>query len=353
MYKTMLVAAAALLACAAEARAALYGYEGFNYAAGTLSGKGSASDPGFSTAWTQGTDGGNVVSGGLSYANLQTTGGALDLAGAGTTLNFRGLSQAYNDPSDTATGELWFSYLIQPGTYTGLPFAGLSFYTDQLTGSTATDTDFYLAARNVSPGNYGYGDLDAANGAQTPVIATPGETVLLVGQIVFGAGANTSATNEDHIYIYANPAIGGDIPAPDADTDLTADFQTMRLAAQNGANFLVDEFRIGDSFADVTPVIPPDPNVDGAPGITLNDFQVIRTNFLTGTTHAQGDVNYDGLVDHADFYLWRTSFLGTGATLEGVNLWGVPEPASGVAALVMTLAGGLVVRQARRAKRPA
>ncbi|MCA9235879.1 MAG: hypothetical protein KDA44_10440 [Planctomycetales bacterium] len=352
MFKSVLIATTTLLVFVSEARAALQAYDGFNYSAGTLSGQGSAADPGFSTAWTQGTAGGEVVSSGLTFANLQTSGGALNIENTGgtTTTNFRGLSQTFDDASDTTTGEAWFSYLIQPGAYTGNPFVGLSFYTEALAGTTVSDGDFYFAVRNVSPSRYTYGDLDATNFKATGVAPEAGVTALLVGRVVFGAGPNTSATNEDQIYLYVNPTLGGPAPSADADTALTADFQTIRFASQNGAPFLVDEFRFGESFADVTPIIPPDPNVDGTPGISLSDFNVIRTNFLTGTTHAQGDVNYDGLVDHADFFLWRTAYLASGGSLEGVNLSLTPEPSSGLAAIILTCAGGFCLRQVRRSR---
>ena len=328
MCKTSLLSMAAWLALSWPAHAVLIGYDGFDYAAGTLAGKGSASDPGFSTSWTQsGSNGGTVTTSGLSYANLQVSGGAVDMSAGGTTLNFRGLSASYNDPSDTPSGEFWFSYLMQPGAYTGTPFVGLSFYTDALSGDAAADPDFGLVARNQGGEIYGFTDLDVANHVESTVVPTEGQTALLVGQVIFGAGSNTSANNEDRIHIWVNPSLGGTTPVSDADANVTADFQSLRFAAQNGAPFTFDELRLGDSFADVTPVIAPDPDLDGG-GVGVSDFNLIRNNFLTEASHANGDVDYSGFVDHADYYLWRQAYLSAGGSLSDIAALTIPEPSS-------------------------
>jgi hypothetical protein len=47
---------ALLVLTGAHSQAALIAYDGFEYAAGPLSGKGSASDAGFAGAWTQGAN---------------------------------------------------------------------------------------------------------------------------------------------------------------------------------------------------------------------------------------------------------------------------------------------------------
>jgi hypothetical protein len=242
----------------ARAHAALIAYDGFNYTAGTLSGKGLPTDAGFSTSWTQsGTNGGNVVATGLSYGDLQTLGGAVDLSGAGTTLNFRGLNNVYDAPADSSTGEIWWSYLIKPGAYTGIPFAGLSFYTDAISGVAATDTDFATATRDNSGLKYGFSDLDVTtNFFTTSVVPTNGITTLIVGRLILDGGTNSGANDQDRIHLYVNPVIGGAAPASDGNANVTANFRTIRFASQNGAPFTIDEFRIGESFADVTPVVP-------------------------------------------------------------------------------------------------
>ncbi|MBX3435639.1 MAG: hypothetical protein KF847_20165 [Pirellulales bacterium] len=86
-------------------------------------------------------------------------------------------------------------------------------------------------------------------------------------------------------------------------------------------------------------------NFDGLGGTDLADFDILKSNFLTGTTQALGDANFDGIVDHADFFLWRTAFLASGGSLEGINLWGVPEPTSCAVAMALAVAGGFALRR--------
>jgi hypothetical protein len=247
-----------------HSQAALLAYDGFDYANGPLSGNGSASDAGFAGAWTQGPNSGNVVSAGLTYGSLQVSGGAVDFSNgdgstsALTTTNFRTFDAAYNDPTDSSTGELWWSFLIQPGAYTGTPFAGLSFYTD----AAGTNSDFGTNTRNSSGSLvYGFSDLDVtSNFLLTSVAAVEGETVLIVARLILDGGTNTSANNQDRIHLYINPVIGSGTPAvSDANANVTGDFQTIRFASANGQPFVMDEFRFGETFADVTPTTIPEP----------------------------------------------------------------------------------------------
>jgi hypothetical protein len=175
-----------------------------------------------------------------------------------TTTNFRTLDAIYNDPTDSSTGELWWSFLIQPGAYTGTPFAGLSFYTD----AAGTNSDFGTNTRNSSGSLvYGFSDLDiTTNFLLTNVAAVEGETVLIVARLILDGGTNTTANNQDRIHLYINPVIGAGTPAvSDANANVTADFQTIRIASANGQPFVMDEFRFGETFADVTPSTIPEP----------------------------------------------------------------------------------------------
>jgi glucose/arabinose dehydrogenase len=76
------------------------------------------------------------------------------------------------------------------------------------------------------------------------------------------------------------------------------------------------------------PIPGPDTDFDGMDGATLLDFEILRANYLfSGATHTQGDANFDGHVNHLDFFLWRTDFLAGGGSLEQINFH-VPEPAT-------------------------
>ena len=75
---------------------------------------------------------------------------------------------------------------------------------------------------------------------------------------------------------------------------------------------------IGWTLANIPRVVAGDANGDGR--VNLNDFQLLRANFGTGTRRDQGDLNNDKLVNVADFGILRTNFGRTSAA--------VPEPSS-------------------------
>jgi hypothetical protein len=91
----------------------------------------------------------------------------------------------------------------------------------------------------------------------------------------------------------------------------------------------------------------PDPDIDGMNGADLADFHILRSNYLSAGTHSQGDVDFNGIIDHLDFFLWRSAFLGGGGSLAAINWSPVPEPTT--ALLLVT--GGLALAAARRARR--
>ncbi len=60
-------------------------------------------------------------------------------------------------------------------------------------------------------------------------------------------------------------------------------------------------------------------DVDGNGVTDINDYFIIRDNFLIGTTRELGDLNFSGLVEVGDFRLWKNAFEAAGAAP-------VPEP---------------------------
>lgn len=66
-------------------------------------------------------------------------------------------------------------------------------------------------------------------------------------------------------------------------------------------------------------------DVDLANGCTVADLQIIANNFFTSVTdRSQGDLNSDGVVNFADYRIWKDA-SGSSATLESL---GVPEPSA-------------------------
>jgi hypothetical protein len=89
---------------------------------------------------------------------------------------------------------------------------------------------------------------------------------------------------------------------------------------------------------------PGDVNDDGT--VNLTDFHILRGNlFKTGQTEQQGDLDGGGIVDFADYRIWkRNASPGAAASAEAF-LAGVPEPAS---AMMLALGAALVAFSTRR-----
>lgn len=85
-------------------------------------------------------------------------------------------------------------------------------------------------------------------------------------------------------------------------------------------------------------------DVDLVNGCTIADLQIIANHFFTNTTNrTDGDLNSDGIVNFADYRIWKDT-SGSGATLEDV-MGSVPEPATIV--LVLLVLPGLCLCSAR------
>jgi hypothetical protein len=348
---TMLVAA-----CAAAAFAAPNSYDGFaGYSVGDLTGKnggtgwgGAYSDIGNSTV---------VDTTGLAYSGLQATGGSIRTAdgGTATTVSFRNLDRIYGDDET----ETWVSLLgRRNGTTATNLFAGLSFYNSS--GSAATNSEMAISTSVTGSLAWRVADLNnngaTASGTALAAGLTPDTVYLLTALIRWGVTEPTfpaalGSGTPSAVYFYVNPAFGTTPTLASANAGLNiniTNFDKIRFAGQNGMDYSFDEFRIGNTFADVTPTVSnnTDFNVDGFTDI--NDFNILRNNYLTGTLFSQGDSNHDGIVNYLDFFLWRTAFVGGGGSTAGLSFdFGVPEPS----ACVSFLFGSLVLMNCRRVRR--
>jgi hypothetical protein len=237
------------------ASADLLVHENFEYPVGDLSGNSGGS--GWTTGWT---DTGNSVvvrSAGLAFTDgigntLVTSGASLDTAdgGAATTISAREIADR--------NAETWISVLIQPqGNFSD--FIGVSFYDQGL----ATANARFAIEQNGKDLR-----LTRRAGTTTPIHTTTfvnpsGSTALAVLHLVPGGGGTVELP--DRIDVFFNPALGAEPTVPHASVDLNGlQFDRIRVAAQNGKSTWVDEIRIGESYADVTPFIPAvDPDTDG------------------------------------------------------------------------------------------
>lgn len=351
MYKLLIGALALVAACSDAAHAALTAYDGFDYAAGDLTGRNGGS--GWGGAYTDIGNSTVVETAGLQYGGLPVSGGSVRTSdgGTATTVSFRNLDRIYGD-NETET---WFSFLGRRNgvTATNL-FSGVSFYNTN--GNAAADAEFGIATTQDAAATLDWriADLGASQSTLANVGIAPDAVYFLVGRIVWNVpDPNVPGTGTSAVYLYVNQTAGQEPPTPanaNAGRNISiANFDKIRIAGQNAIDYSFDELRIGDAFADVAPFLPPNADFDGSGSTTIDDFHILRSNFLTGTTLAQGDANYDGKVDHTDFYLWRTAFVNAGGSLEGLSL-AIPEPSSAVVAglLGLTAYGTGLVRRRRR-----
>jgi hypothetical protein len=90
---------------------------------------------------------------------------------------------------------------------------------------------------------------------------------------------------------------------------------------------------------------PPSTDFNGLNGTDIADFHILRSNFLkTGATHAEGDANLNGKVEHRDYFLWRSNFLAAGGSVAAIDWSPVPEPST----YVLVMSCGLIVNCFRR-----
>ena len=233
--------AALLLPCLSFAQATVY--DPFSGAPGPINGTGGGT--GFGGNYS---GAGNVVSPGLNYPGLASTGNAFSTAGSNNGA-FRNLG----GPINTDAGTVWVSFLTAATQGTAPDYAGLSFFS----GGQSTEEIFLGKPFQVN--NYGFdvSNVNAQNSPTAPVTTTPS---LLVYRLNFTPAGDT-------IDFYANPVPGAPLPATPTLTfaipegALADTLTSIRMQSGEGAGtanpFLFDELRGGGSFADVTPVPEP------------------------------------------------------------------------------------------------
>jgi len=361
--------------CAPTARAALDVYEGFQYADGT-SIVGQTGGGGWSNAWNKSGNAGsteNATTPGLTYTGLPVTGNKLSLAGQQLTTAsstgssafvFRNFGAANSYGTDSTT--TWLSFIGQrtglksgahgaSGAATYQRIFGISFFSGgtantnerfnvgELSSSTSfIDTDKW--ALNI------FNAADATQNLTVPSTTDIDVQSFLLVRIDYGIGTLADSAS---LWVSPNLALGeaGLGPAQAMLTNKSLEFDRLRVSAggstsstdqPNGgvvaASGLIDEIRVGSSFASVIApgLIPGDVNGDLV--VDHNDYVVIRNNFqLAGAARTQGDLNADGLVNFTDFRIWKNNNVsGSGADADLLD-FATPEPSSLVLLLIATM----------------
>ncbi|MDH3739360.1 MAG: DUF4347 domain-containing protein, partial [Alphaproteobacteria bacterium] len=255
----------------------------FSYPVGALAGNGGGT--GWTGAW--GNPPPFVGSIQTNATGLAHPTGGLDTAGGSVQVdaNLAGVpvyqERDLASPLGTVDETIWASFLLQPdeitdpnNSYMGLTFGIGGASTNQLfVGYSGTD---------FKMNSWGGGGVNI----DVPGVVS-GETVFLVVKIDILASGNETAT------LYVNPTAGltnPDVAGSATKTDLDlGTFSTISIAGgRDGAtnDSLLDQIRIGSSFADVAPSLTTNEapilnNLDGNPTFVENDVPVVLDSDVT------------------------------------------------------------------------
>lgn len=242
LSSSLLAAAAAgvLAVCAPPAaHAALLAQESFDYAPGSAL-VGANGGSGFDSPWLSGLFSGGaqqtVQTGSLGYPGLGTSGQHTE---QGTTPGYWGVyrSLAPDLGADGTTSYLSFAIRATEGTvaadFFGLYLGGTNQELFAGKGGGGTTDQWVLEQRG--------GTNQVASGK---AIGT--DTTLLVLKMEFGSSFDTFS-------LFVNPTLGAAEPAADATNTQLNIGQVTGLGLFGSHRYLVDEIRLGDTFADVAP----------------------------------------------------------------------------------------------------
>lgn len=243
-----------------SAHAAPLAYEAFDYpAAAVLSAQTGGS--GWLDAWLQDGDSAATGSDGLTYTD--TLGNVLNVAGKCADATGTATTRSLRDLAGGLTNDVWISFLWQlPASNS--KFEGVSCYrgTQQVftisNPSTTTTSRIFLTS-----------NLTANNGVNSQK-GDFGTTHLVVLKLTKGGGTGGA----DLVEAFIDPLLAGNPSSPDAVIDgSNFDIDRVRLASQDGSPLLVDELRVGASFAEVSPHVAVPPG--DADGDGLSDAQEV------------------------------------------------------------------------------
>ena len=213
----------------------------------------AATSLGASQKWANVNGGSDTVvsvAGSLTYPGFTTAGNSVTFAGDGI--------DCFTPLTSTATGTVYYSYLLNLSTMTGVTnvdggyISGFSKGTGTL-GAT-------LWTKRVDDTNFNLGiEVRTANGATTTFTGatyTTGTTYFVVVGYTFGA-----ALSDDTVSLWVDPALNGAQPAATLTddqaataTDLTdIDYFFLRQDSNTETPSLqIDELRVGTTWADVS-----------------------------------------------------------------------------------------------------
>ncbi len=228
-------------------------------------------------------------------AGSLSVGGLAGPSGNSVKFGGNGMSARFNIGTNGATGILYYSLVARLTDITGLSASGVFWAGFNNSSGTQMTTPTRVGTRVVTrstAGGYNIG-LDKSSGTAgnfvfSPAVFTPGDTVFLVGSYAFNAGSTTDDVSQ--LWINPTPVTFGQATPPAATltnlagTDITgiASFVLFNRNAAEPAVIIVDEVRVGASWASVTPP------AEAATIPILNLIELGASSVLSWTTNAPG-----------------------------------------------------------------
>jgi hypothetical protein len=247
-----MAAALFVAALASRSNAALQAYEGFDYGPDGGDLLGASGGSGFSGGWAAGGfnasisnnfDRENDV---LSFGSLQTTGGTVRTAAVGA---IAGVTRNLAAPLGQANTTVYVSFLVRPeGTLNGGAFNGFL----GLVLESAGEPELFIGKPGGgSINNWVIEDRGGSGQHSSPIAASTAATALLVVKAEFASAGN------DTITLFVDPTPGAPEPATGIlKNDANFGIVTGLTIYSTGA-MRIDELRVGETFADVTPIPEP------------------------------------------------------------------------------------------------
>ncbi|MCU0788060.1 MAG: DUF1565 domain-containing protein, partial [Verrucomicrobia bacterium] len=303
-YTTVLIALACVCLGSATTRAALLAHEPFTNAPGSAI-IGSGDGAGFAGVWqANGSSGvGTNTAAGLSYTD--TAGNTLVTEGGAGF--FQGDTLANNSMQPTRL----FDFIRgADGTTTWISFLAVR------QGPATAGANPYPRGANVPH------DLNAGNLQKLAIGNSSGAAANTVGLIPLGSASNLKPSQvtfsqlnfivvrvdhvagaNDNAYLFLNPQLGTQPSLIQADTNSLGefDFTFDRLRVFAGGNdagnsrpyaeLVIDEYRLGETYADVTPYIPAAP-----PGpLVITNVSLVGNSILLAGSGGTPTWNYEVL----------------------------------------------------------
>jgi hypothetical protein len=243
--------------------------------------------------WTQA--GPNSLPAPIIQAASLPAGGLDNNLGNSARFGGLGMSARFNLGTNITTGTWYYSFVMRMLDTNGMNTTGVFWAGFNNSAGTQTTTPLTVGARLVTkivPGGYSIG-LDKSSG-NVPAFVFDSR-VFGTNDVVFvvaGYSFNTATTNDDVAQLWINPPSSsfglGTTPPPNListatnDVSPIASFVLFNRSALEPASGVIDELRVANSWASVTP--PGDNSLNPSLGISVQNTSAI----LNWTTNAPG-----------------------------------------------------------------